>query len=352
MERKEQILNILQANQALDAGQITEKLQAAGMKASKATLNRDLINLENGGLILVTGKGKATRYNISSSAGLFLPINVEEYIEKGARNRAVTFNRDIFDLLKAGGVLDVKEKAYLHKLRSAYLEKIKGLQEGILKREMERLTIELSWKSSAIEGNTYDLLETEALLKEGVEAKGKPKEDAIMLLNHKYTLEFILKNKNQFEQASVDGIQLVHEILIKDLNIGKGIRNSPVGISGTNYEPLAERGTLMSALTSTCELINSKEDIYEKALIALLLIAYIQPFVDGNKRTSRMFSNAVLIAGNTFPLSYRSVSITDYKKALIVFYEINNLLPFKNLFIQQCEASAKDYFHVELPEKS
>lgn len=59
-------------------------------------------------------------------------------------------------------------------------------------KEMERPGIDLSWKSSQIEGNTYSLLETERLLKEKRTASGKTKEEPVMLLNHKDALDFIL----------------------------------------------------------------------------------------------------------------------------------------------------------------
>ena len=58
-------------------------------------------------------------------------------------------------------------------------------------KEMERLAIDLSWKSSQIEGNRYSLLETERLLKDKETAAGKPKDDATMLLNHKEALNCV-----------------------------------------------------------------------------------------------------------------------------------------------------------------
>jgi Fic family protein len=61
---------------------------------------------------------------------------------------------------------------------------------------MERLAIDLSWKSSQIEGNTYSLLETERLIKEKETAMGKTKDDAVMLLNHKDAIDFIADGGN------------------------------------------------------------------------------------------------------------------------------------------------------------
>lgn len=68
-------------------------------------------------------------------------------------------------------------------------------------KELERLAIDLSWKSSQIEGNTYSLLETERLLKDKETASGKTKEEAIMLLNHKRTPSVTLLNTPIVESA-------------------------------------------------------------------------------------------------------------------------------------------------------
>ena len=64
-------------------------------------------------------------------------------------------------------------------------KRIKKLSPAIIKKEFERLTVELSWKSSQIEGNTYSLIDTEILIKENKEAEGHKKEEAVMILNHK-----------------------------------------------------------------------------------------------------------------------------------------------------------------------
>ena len=91
-------------------------------------------------------------------------------------------------------------------------------------------------------------------------------------------------------------------------------------------------------------LINKKESFFEKAFLALALIAYVQIFEDGNKRTARTVSNAILLAHNSIPLSYRIVDIEEYKKAMILFYERNNLSYFKKIFIAQFQDAATNYF--------
>ena len=73
-------------------------------------------------------------------------------------------------------------------------------------------------------------------------------------------------------------------------------------------------------------------------------ISYIQAFVDGNKRTARITSNAILIANGYCPISFRTVDSIDYKKAMLMFYEQNNIAAFKKIFIEQFLFAVKTYF--------
>jgi len=209
---------------------------------------------------------------------------------------------------------------------------------------LERLAIDLSWKSSQIEGNTYSLLETERLLKDKETAAGKTKDEATMLLNHKDALDFIIKNPNYINPLTVSSIEDIHSILVKELDISRNIRSRRVGISGTNYKPLDNEFQIKEAVESMCTLINSKKNVFEKALLSLVLVSYIQPFSDGNKRTARIISNAILINNHFCPISFRTIDSIEYKKAMLVFYEQTNISPFKKAFIGQFEFAVNTYF--------
>jgi len=210
---------------------------------------------------------------------------------------------------------------------SGRLTKLSGqksiLDPAIFQKEIERITIDFAWKSSRIEGNTYTLLETEQLIINKIEAKGRKKEEAIMILNHKDALDYVIKNSAVFTDLSPDAILRIHSILIRNLGVSVKIRSQPVAISGTNYLPPKDHHLLNSFLNESVALINKEACPVSKALIALCLISYLQPFADGNKRTARMTANAVLIANDIIPLSFRNVDELEYKKALIIFYEQN-----------------------------
>ena len=218
------------------------------------------------------------------------------------------------------------------------------ISETNYKREFERLMIELSWKSSQIEGNTYDLLDTEQLLKYNQTTGNHTLEETNMLLNHKVAIEYIKQNADIYKELTIGKIIDIHTLLTKELGIEKSIRSRLVRITGTKYTPPEIFFVIEEALQNMCLLINNKKNIFEKALLAVLLISYIQPFDDGNKRTARLVANAILMSNNLCPLSYRSISASEYKKGILLFYELNNVSAFKNIFIDQYSFAVNTYF--------
>jgi Fic family protein len=341
--RQIEILNFIQNHANCSSSEIHKEFVTS---ISYATVKRLLTQLLTEKYIISEGKGKGTRYIISSSYELLYSIDLERYFEKEIDERQIKeeFNLDIFELLDRNEILNENEISKLTDLQAIFTENVSQLSDSEYKKELERLAIDLSWKSSQIEGNTYSLLETERLLKDKETAAGKTKEEAIMLLNHKDALDFVVETPDYLIPLTISKIEDIHSLLIKDLAIDKNLRKRRVGISGTNYRPLDNEFQIREALESTCKLVNKKENIFEKALLILILISYIQPFMDGNKRTARIVSNAILMNYKHCPISFRTVDSVDYKKAMLLFYEQNNISRFKEIFINQFEFAVKTYF--------
>ena len=314
---------------------------------SDATLKRLIAMAVKDGNILVEGKARATRYRLSDYAHLLMPLSLDTYFAKDVDERQIQvgFNFDVINnQLSKVALFTDDELERLNALQAEFRKNIAEMSENEYRREMARLGIDLSWKSSQIEGNTYSLLETERLLRESKTADGKTKEEAMMLLNHKDALHFVLDNPDFLQTLTIGSIEDIHSLLTKELSVDKGLRHRRVGITGTNYRPLDNEFQIREAMRDMCDLINSRSNVFEKALLALLLLSYIQPFMDGNKRTARITSNALLIANGYCPLSFRTVDSIDYKKAMLIFYEQNNLYAFKQIFISQYEFAVKEYF--------
>lgn len=339
-----EILQFLHYNPSSSRVEISAGLMEA---PNERTLKRIIADLVQNGDVQVEGKGKATRYSLSAQAYLMMPLDIDTYFIKDVDERKVqeSFNFQLIrEVLPKVVLFTPEEKVRLESAHKEFLANMETLSELEYRKEMERLGVDLSWKSSQIEGNTYSLLETERLLKEKLTAQGKTKEEAIMLLNHKDALDFILDCPDYLKELSIRRLEDLHGILTKDLGVGNGIRKRRVGITGTNYRPLDNEFQIREALEDTCQLINGKEDVFEKALLTLVLLSYIQAFTDGNKRTARISSNAVLMAWGYCPMSFRTVDSVDYKKAMLMFYEQNNIAAFKKIFIEQYEFAVKNYF--------
>ena len=344
MNESRDILQYLHYHPLSSRGDITA---GTAFKGSDATLKRMIAAGIKAGDIVAEGKARATRYRLSPQAQLLMPLNLDTYfaLEMDERQVQSSYNFELINgLLAETRLFSDKDQVHLDALQEEFRQHISELTDNEYRKEMERLGIDLSWKSSQIEGNTYTLLETERLLRESKTAEGKTREEAVMLLNHKDALSFVLDNPDYLKELTVSHIEDIHQLLTKDLSIDKGLRRHRVGITGTNYHPLDNEFQIREAMRDACELINSKSNIFEKALLTLVLLSYIQPFSDGNKRTARITSNAILIANDYCPLSFRSVDSIDYKKAMLIFYEQNNLYAFKQIFMEQFEFAVKEYF--------
>lgn len=342
---KNQVLNLLKENKReYSSKEIHESISES---ISYATVKRTITNLVSENLIIKSGKGKSTKYLISPAYDILQIIDIEKYYEKEIDERTIIedFNLNLISkTLRSINIFTEDELNKLSNLQSEFKKNISVLSEVEYKNELERLAIDLSWKSSQIEGNTYSLLETEQLLKEKETAAGKTREEATMLLNHKEAIDFIVEEPDYLIPLSISKIEDIHSLLTKELGVSRNIRKHRVGISGTNYRPLDNEFQIREALSNMCDLVNEKEIIFEKALLTLMLISYIQPFVDGNKRTARIVSNAILMNHQYCPLSFRTVDSVEYKKAMLIFYEQNNLTAFKEIFISQFEFAVNTYF--------
>lgn len=342
--REEDIIRFINDNPRCSSAEIRNGL---GLEMSLITLRRILNELNEKGFINARGALKSRKYEISTAYNIIRPVSVDQYFEKEIDERVIQsgFNHDLLKYtLQNISLFTIPELNHLKSLQERYKSNAAKLSASEYKNELERLAIDLSWKSSQIEGNTYSLLETERLLKEKLTAAGKTKDEATMLLNHKEAIDFIIAHPDYIDPLTVSGIEDIHSILIRDLDITRNIRNRKVGISGTNYKPLDNALQIKEALDDMCRIINAKENVFEKALLVLVLISYIQPFSDGNKRTARIISNAILIHHHYCPISFRTVDSIDYKKAMLIFYEQNNIHPFKNVFSSQFEFAVNTYF--------
>src|SRR3989344_2481934 len=190
-KRQSDALEFIRKNGAVGNQEIKEFLEKNFGGLSRITVVRDLDKLLKNGFIKKQGKGRTVFYSEAIGNKLLSYFDPQKYFEKGPDERIIAFPNFNFEIFENfSNLFSETELENLRKLNSEYQERIKKekkkkIPPAALKKEYERLTIELSWKSSKIEGNTYSLIDTEVLIKDKKEAPGHKKEEVIMILNHK-----------------------------------------------------------------------------------------------------------------------------------------------------------------------
>ena len=156
-----------------------------------------------------------------------------------------------------------------------------------------------------------------------------------MLLNHKSAIEFMV------EAVPTEGItvpvvvdlqaKLMRDLLKDSRDIGS-IRRRVVNIDGAVYSPSNIPTLLEKMLKSIINKARHIRNPVEAAFFLWVNVAYLQPFSDGNKRTSRLSANMPLLLHNCAPLSFLDVERTDYATAMLGVYEQRNVAAAVELF--------------------
>ena len=198
----------------------------------------------------------------------------------------------------------------------------------------KRYLVDTIYKQAILEGVATTFADTESII-EGGKINNMTSEDVMKIVNLKHAWEFIL-NKNVI--LSNTNFALLCEInkLVEEgfyYTAGK-VRNVPVTIGGTTWKPdLPIESVIKEELE---EIFNKEMDDIDKAIELLLYTMKKQVFIDGNKRTSVIFSNHYLISKGKGIISI-PVELTDeFKNLLISYYEGKNEKNIKKFIKEKC----------------
>ncbi|WP_035655797.1 Fic family protein [Flavobacterium filum] len=181
----------------------------------------------------------------------------------------------------------------------AVLQQSRPLPSIALQKIKESLTIEWTYNSNSIEGNTLTLRETQMVLQEGITVKGKSLREHFEAKNHEKAIEYLYSIVNEnYTLRSIDILSL-HELvlrMIEDEFAGR-IRNGGVRITGANFVP-PNANKVSDLLDELIDFVNSNpldlNDI-ELATVFHHKLVWIHPFFDGNGRTVRLAMNLLLM---------------------------------------------------------
>jgi len=229
-------------------------------------------------------------------------------------------NVDIFTLQELEYLEELNQKVSLDKFLSN-------------KSFVDKFGLDFIHTSALIEGNTYDKLDTQALIQYGRTAGGKKYSDAKMILNLRDAYElFITQDLKPTKQTLKD----LHYILSAEMipeNHRAVPRDGEVTIMGCDYIPLATKEKLDDELNYLFKISDTIENPFNKALYIHNNLAYLQYFTDCNKRTARIMLNVVLKENNKMIYIPDEESVKEYLKSIVNYYETGDYTLFKKYFI-------------------
>ena len=345
------VLNYIAAHPGARRAQIRRE---AAPDASETTLWRALSRLVAEGKLEQTGRGRATGYVLAGSgvvtAWLQTPYNQrppkaynKEFVDRYVPNE--TFYLSVQDrerLREAGRLIGPTLPA------GTYARRI-----------LERLLVDLSWASSRMEGNTYSILDTERLVRHGEEAAGKNRKEAVMILNHKEAIEYVVESLEDIGITRQD-IFNVHALLADGLLIDPAmagrLRRTPALISHSTYTPLEDRYEIDEEFNILIDKAAAIADPFEQSFYLLVHVPYLQAFDDVNKRTSRIASNIPLLKADLAPMSFVTMEDRHYIDGLIGIYELTNVALLREMYIEAYFTCAENYrtlsVEVDTPDKA
>ncbi|HVW70855.1 MAG TPA: Fic family protein [Steroidobacteraceae bacterium] len=253
------------------------------------------------------------------------------------------------------------ETAYLPEIIRTHLQELGRTPNGnrpagtYARDILNRLLIDLSWSSSRLEGNTYSLLDTRELIEHGTAAAGKDAKETQMILNHKAAIELLVDSAaevgvNQYTITNLHAI--LADNLVDDPRSAGRLRTTPVAIGASSYVPTAIPQLIDEMFSRLVETGGAIRNSFEQSFFLMVHLPYLQPFVDVNKRTSRLAANIPLIRRNLVPLSFLDVPEQTYIDGLIGIYELRRVELLRDLYVWAYERSARQYKTVRdsLPE--
>ncbi|WP_028830108.1 Fic family protein [Proteocatella sphenisci] len=226
------------------------------------------------------------------------------------------------------------------------LDNKRPFPQHTLKSIREKILLEWTYNSNAIEGNTLTLMETKVVL-EGITVGGKTLKEHLETLNHReaiFYVEEIVKNKEELTEWQIKNI---HSLILKGIDdkYAGNYRDQKVIISGAEHKP-PEPFLIKDEMESFINWYkNEGQKIHpvERASMVHIIFVGIHPFIDGNGRTSRLLLNLELMKSGYPPVIIRKESRLKYYNALDKAHTTNDSEDFINIVVEELNTTLDLY---------
>lgn len=349
-------------------------------EASHRSLARLVRRLARHGRIVLVGRGRTTTYKpaspkegsallteagerlltgsgdtVAAEAEAYVPLTGDSKMLRNRVRRPITqrqpvgYDRALLDTYEPNKTFYLADANWRDRLREIGRTPVHAQAQvaGTYARDiLNRLLIDLSWASSHLEGNTYTRLDTQQLIEHGTVPEGKDRLETQMILNHKQAIEFLIEGAAEinFDMHTLTNLHaLLSENLLGDPADEGRLRSRIVDIGSTVYRPLQVPQQIEELFRLFLEKAAAIADPFEQAFFTMVHIPYLQPFVDVNKRVSRLAANISFIKANLCPLSFVDVPERAYVEGTLVIYEHARVDPLRDVFMWAYERSCQNF---------
>lgn len=230
--------------------------------------------------------------------------------------------------------------------KKAQLDTRRPLTEGEVQRLYEDFMVEYTYNSTAIEGNTLTLRETDMVLR-GLTIDQKPLKDHMEAVGHKDAFYFVVDLVKQKAELTAYVIKQIHSLVLADRPMDKGTyRRIPVRILGAHHEPTAPYLIEQQMDELLLEYKNDRRNVAEKLALFHIKFEGIHPFVDGNGRTGRLLVNLELMKAGYPPIDIKFTDRKRYYDAFDAYYVKNDLSAMTKLFAEYINARLDEYLNI------
>ena len=321
-----------------DIGSLLPLQNSVSAQSESAALSRDLANLIDAGLILAEGSTRSRRIRLNESSEPFLRWDLSRPPEL---RPPVPYNKDLL-----AGYVPNQTTWLPQGVRMDSRPSGDVVSPENYRRVLNSLVIDLTYASSNLENVPISWLDTKALVEFGSRPGGLSEKDLRIVMNHKDALQFMCAYRSDMDVCSRDICDLHSQVmkgLLADNSAIGSIRKNVVYFDGSRYQPISNTFVLREEFDLFCEKASRIENPHEKALFTMAFMPYLQPFQDGNKRTSRLAMNIPLVKASLAPFSFTAVNKADYMFALLAFYERGRVDFLADVYVQAYQVSADKY---------
>ena len=202
--------------------------------------------------------------------------------------------------------------------------------------------------STAIEGNMLTIMETKAVLEDGISIGGKELREIYEIINHRKAYNYVKRCIEEKRQLSESIIKDVHAMLMDNIIVGGIYRNQEVRISGAGHTPPAGNDMYIQIKNFYDDLgwKHKKLNAIEYAAWTHAEFVRIHPFVDGNGRTSRLLMNYQLMSEGFCPVSIAKENRVEYYNALEEYAVNQGIASFSELIALLEEEQLDSYIRL------